>query len=272
MMQGLRPGETAARAHSDECHAVWSQPLQYLYVMTFGAVSERTAFLADIHAPPLPPPPATPPGGSQTSGGEGEAGGTARGRREVGDATSVRPEHSMLMRDAMLEARRKSREDARDVVESGALTGRMVAAGTALALIVALRSPRAPLPDSIRDASSANFSAMRPGDSQNGSASAARFAAPRPRAKRFLWGNVPRSDVGNNSLSLSLSLSFNVSDPGATPSPEWSAAPRLDAGVSNGTAASFAAQVYRPLCMRYKGRLEVQSGLVYRVCMSHGGI
>jgi hypothetical protein len=268
VMQGLRPCETAARAHSDECHAVWSQPLQYLYVMTFGAVSERTAFLADIHAPapPLPPPPATPPGGSQTSGGDGEAGSTARGRREVGDAASVRAEHSMLLRDAMLEARRKSREDARDVVEGGALTGRLVAAGTALALIVALRSPRAPLPDSFRDASSANFSAMRPGDSQNGSASAARFAAPRPRAKRFLWGNVPRSDVGNHSLSLSLSLSFNVSDSGATPSPEWSAAPRLDAGVSNGSAAFFAAQVYRPLCMRYIGRP------VYRVCMSHGGI
>ena len=258
-MQGLRPAETAARAHSDECHAVWSQPLQYLYVMTFGAVSERTAFLADIHAPapPLPPPSATPPGSSQTGEGEGEAVGTARGKREVGDAPSVRAEHSMLMRDAMQEARRKSREDARDVVESGALSGRMVAAGTAVALFVALRSPRAPLPDSFRDASSANFSAMRPGDSQNGSASAARFAAPRPRAKRFLWGNLPRSDVNNNSLSLSLSLSFNASDSGTAPSPEWSAAPLLDAGVSNGTAASFAAQVYRPLCMRHRGKRDL---------------
>jgi hypothetical protein len=157
----------------------------------------------------------------------------------------VRAEHTLLMRDAIQEARRKSREEARDVVESGALTGRMVAAGTAFALIVALRSPRAPLPDSFRDASAANYSGTRAGDAdaQNSSASAARFAAPRPRAKRFLWGNVPRSGVSNNSLSLSRSLSFNASDSAAAPAPEWRAAPLLNAGVSNGTAASFAAKV-----------------------------
>ena len=35
-----------------ECEAVWSDPLGYVYTMTFGTVSERAAFLSSFPPPP----------------------------------------------------------------------------------------------------------------------------------------------------------------------------------------------------------------------------
>ena len=232
VMQGLRPGETTARAHADECHAVWSSPLQYLYVMTSGSISERTSFLANFHAPAPSKSPAAAPVGSPRGGGDEDA----TSRPMDGAADSKRSEHSALMRDALQEARRKSREDAADVVESGALTGRFVAAGTAFALMTFLRSPRAPLPDAWRDASGANSS-----DAPWQNASAPRFFSPRPIPKRFLWGSNPsRGSAGGDAR--------NASAVAGVSSPQWSAAPLLDVGVSNGTAASLAdrAALYAP--------------------------
>jgi hypothetical protein len=60
VMQGLHPDEVAAGHHADECHAVWSNPLKYVYVMTYGTIAERTAFLEDIHAPAPPTPEIAP--------------------------------------------------------------------------------------------------------------------------------------------------------------------------------------------------------------------
>ena len=62
-----------------ECEAVWSDPLGYVYTMTFGSVSERAAFLSSFPPPPprtsyAPAPSAAgAPSASLTQGPSGSA-------------------------------------------------------------------------------------------------------------------------------------------------------------------------------------------------------
>ena len=115
VMQGLHAHEVCDNAHADECHAVYSSPLQYLYIMSFGTVPERTAFLATHAAPVLAPPPAF----------------------SAAENLAASDKNADIMREAMQDVRQQNMDAGAD--KKDGITGRFIAAGTAFAVMAIMR-------------------------------------------------------------------------------------------------------------------------------------
>ena len=233
VMHGLRPDEIfAGGAHAVECHAVWSNPLKYVYTMTYGTIPERTAYLDGIKAP-TPPTAQGALAGTATDAPARASGKAAAGLEGSGvNNAEGQDKRAAVMREALQEARQQRREKAADTVESGALTGRLVAAGTAFAIVAMMRSPQVPSADSWQGTNFSSSSSPSPSSPE-----IARVAG--------LAGNM---SVGLSEREMSAKGAANAS--AAASRPKWTSAPGglVDTSVSSETVAALAAKaaLYTP--------------------------
>ena len=173
VMRGLHTSEEATtHAIADEIHAVWTNPLQYIYVMSYGTTTERIDYLARFHAP-------APQG-------------------KVHAATSATHTDAATMHDALLEANRQQKTSApAEAEERGALTGRLIAAGIAFSLVAMLRSPPSQFPDSWRETNITSTSSLSSSLSSSSNTTAASAAPPK-------WSAAPPLDAGAPAASVTL--------------------------------------------------------------------